>query len=151
LLISNHNSFRVLLDRVASVYFIWKRYLYFSVGNGQHVEPALCQLYRHTFVPYCVVVRGKNRASATGNVHIKFSEVWTCGVSEICERTDIHTDRHTDTLGAILRTDTIDIKKRCYVCFYIFLSRVYVFNVFFYFPNFFLFKKRWQSSEMQAD
>ena len=27
-------------------------YLYFSIGNGQPGEPALCQLYRHTFVPY---------------------------------------------------------------------------------------------------
>ena len=26
--------------------------MYFSIGNGQPVEPALCQLYRHTFVPY---------------------------------------------------------------------------------------------------
>jgi len=28
-----------------------KIYLYFSIGNGQLREPALCQLYRHTFVP----------------------------------------------------------------------------------------------------
>jgi len=30
-------------------------YLYFSTGNGQPSEPALCQLYRHTFVwaPCC--------------------------------------------------------------------------------------------------
>ena len=27
-------------------------YLYFSIGNGQAKEPALRQLYRHTFVPY---------------------------------------------------------------------------------------------------
>ena len=27
-------------------------YLYFSIENGQPREPALCQLYRHTFVPY---------------------------------------------------------------------------------------------------
>jgi len=25
---------------------------YFSNGNGQRRESALCQLYRHTFVPY---------------------------------------------------------------------------------------------------
>ena len=36
LVISNHNSFRVLFDKIVSVYFI----------------AALCQLYRHTFVPY---------------------------------------------------------------------------------------------------
>ena len=29
-----------------------KIYLYFSIGNGQPRQPALCQLYRHTFVPY---------------------------------------------------------------------------------------------------
>ena len=33
------------------VLFVAKRYLYFSIGNGQSGEPALCQLYRHTFVP----------------------------------------------------------------------------------------------------
>ena len=27
-------------------------FLYFNIGNGQPREPALCQLYRHTFVPY---------------------------------------------------------------------------------------------------
>jgi len=52
LVISNHNSFRVLFDKIASIYFIWKMYLYFSTENGQPREPALCQLYRHTFVPY---------------------------------------------------------------------------------------------------
>jgi len=30
-------------------------YLYFSTGNGQPREPALCQLYRHTFVPYSAI------------------------------------------------------------------------------------------------
>ena len=39
-------------DKIASVYFIGKIYLYFSIGNGQPREPALCRLYRHTFVPY---------------------------------------------------------------------------------------------------
>jgi len=50
--ISYHNRFRVLCDKIASAYFIWKIYLYFNIGNGQPREPALCQLYRHTFVPY---------------------------------------------------------------------------------------------------
>jgi len=50
--ISNHNSFRVLFDKIASIYFICKIYLYFSIGNGQPREPELCQLYRHTFVLY---------------------------------------------------------------------------------------------------
>jgi len=43
LVISNHNSFRVLFDKIASVYFNSKIYLHFSIGNGQPVEPALCQ------------------------------------------------------------------------------------------------------------
>jgi len=56
--ISNHNSFRVLFDKIASVYFVYsvyfmrKIYPYFSIGNGRPREPALCQLYRHTFVPH---------------------------------------------------------------------------------------------------
>ena len=51
-LISSHNSFPVLFDKIASVYFIRKIYLYFSIRNGQPREPAQCQLYRHTFIPY---------------------------------------------------------------------------------------------------
>ena len=35
LVISNHNSFRVTFDKIAFVYFNWKIYLYFSIGNGQ--------------------------------------------------------------------------------------------------------------------
>jgi len=35
LLISNHNSFRVMFDKIASGCFIWKIYLYFSIGKGQ--------------------------------------------------------------------------------------------------------------------
>jgi len=46
--ISNHNSFRVLFIKIVSVYFISKIYYYFSIGNGQPMEPALCHLYRHT-------------------------------------------------------------------------------------------------------
>ena len=61
LVISNHNAFRVLFDKIASVYFIWKIYWYFSTGNGQPRKPALCQLYRHTFVP------SKNKHQRTMN------------------------------------------------------------------------------------
>jgi len=35
-------------------YILFEKYVYlhFSIGNGQPVEPTLCQSYRHTFVPY---------------------------------------------------------------------------------------------------
>jgi len=52
LVISNRNSFRELFDKIASVYFIWEIHLHFSIGNGQTREPALCHLYRRTFIPY---------------------------------------------------------------------------------------------------
>jgi len=53
LVISKHNSSRVLFDKIASVYFIFLNiYLNFSIRNSQPREPALCQLYRHTFVSY---------------------------------------------------------------------------------------------------
>jgi len=52
LVISNDTSFRVLFDKTASEYFIWKMCLYYSIGNDQPSEPALCQLCRHTFVPH---------------------------------------------------------------------------------------------------
>ena len=34
MVISNHNSFRVLFDKIASVYFIGKVYFYFCNGNA---------------------------------------------------------------------------------------------------------------------
>ena len=55
LVISNDSSFWVLFDKI-SVYFIWKIYLYFSIGNGQPMEPALCQLNRHTFIHYSSII-----------------------------------------------------------------------------------------------
>jgi len=34
-------------------YILFEKYIYIlSNENGQSREPALCQLYRHTFVPY---------------------------------------------------------------------------------------------------
>ena len=53
LVISNYNIFLVLFDKIASVYFFK---IYFSIENGQPSEPALCQLYRRTFVPYMSAV-----------------------------------------------------------------------------------------------
>ena len=50
LVISNHDSFRVLFDNLHP--YVFKIYLYFSIGNGQPREPALCQLYWHSFVLY---------------------------------------------------------------------------------------------------
>jgi len=61
LVFSNHNSFGALFDEIASVYYIWKIYLHFSIGNGQPMEPALCQLNRRTFVPYVQVWRSSWR------------------------------------------------------------------------------------------
>ena len=52
LVITNHNSFRALLDKIAPYILFEEHIFYFSIGNGQPREPALCQLYRHTFVPY---------------------------------------------------------------------------------------------------
>ena len=44
-----------MFDEIASVDFIWKICQYFIIGNGQPREPALCQLYQHTLIAYCVV------------------------------------------------------------------------------------------------
>ena len=68
LLISNHNSFRVLFDKLAFVCFICETYYYLSVGNGQSRELALCQLYRRTFDPCWLSSRvpsERNTRSAT--------------------------------------------------------------------------------------
>jgi len=42
LVISNHNGFPVLFDKIASVYFICKIYLYFSVGMARPANCANC-------------------------------------------------------------------------------------------------------------
>ena len=45
LVISNRKSFRVLFDKIAFIYFIWKIHIfYFSIRNGKPREPAVCQL-----------------------------------------------------------------------------------------------------------
>jgi len=46
------NSFRGCLTKVLPYILFQKIYLYFGAGNGRPREPALCQLYRHSFVPY---------------------------------------------------------------------------------------------------
>jgi len=62
LVISNHNTdncFRALFDKIAPVGadILYEKYIYILVLEfGQPRQPALCQLYRHTFVPYCYKV-----------------------------------------------------------------------------------------------
>ena len=65
LLISNHNTFVVLCDKIDSVHFIWKIYLYFSTGNGQPREPALCQL--SNFIHHRVIEKKTNKKQYTIN------------------------------------------------------------------------------------
>jgi len=54
--------------------------------------------------------------------------------------------RPTNSVKALKANLTIDVKKT-FLRFFLFWSRYYVF----YFPNVFIFKKRWQSSEREAD
>jgi len=58
LVISNHSSLRVLFDRFASVYFIWKIYLYFLAleiaGRGNPSTVPVVSAH-YTFVPYIVI------------------------------------------------------------------------------------------------
>jgi len=53
LLISSHNSFRVLFDKIATVCSIWKIYLYFSVGKwpaqGTSTVPVVSVSFRVSF------------------------------------------------------------------------------------------------------
>ena len=42
----------MLFHKVAPYISFEKKYLYLSIAHGQPREPALCQLYRHTFLPY---------------------------------------------------------------------------------------------------
>jgi len=66
LVISNRNGFRLLFGEIAAVYFIRKKiFFYLSTGNCQPSEPALSQLYRHTFVPHS----SRSRSNATSRSH----------------------------------------------------------------------------------
>jgi len=58
----------VLFDKIASVY-LKNIYLYFGIGNGQPRKPALCQLYRHIFVPYLSWDAEARVATAAGKSH----------------------------------------------------------------------------------
>jgi len=56
--------------------------------------------YAKTCIPYHAydpqtVSSEEDRATATGNMHRKFGEIWTCGF-EICEWTDKQTNTQTD-------------------------------------------------------
>jgi len=55
-LTANHNSFRVLFDKIASVIILLESIYTCICINILTLEmaspPTLCQLYRHTFVPY---------------------------------------------------------------------------------------------------
>ena len=64
LVISNHNSFRVVFEKNCFRVFYLKIYFfYFSIRNGQPGKPALCQLYRHSFDPsWC----GRRWAASAG-------------------------------------------------------------------------------------
>jgi len=66
--ILNHNSFRVLCCLIKLLpYISFEKYFYFSIGNGQPRESALCHMYRHTFV----------------SLQGKFGEVWICGSGDM--------------------------------------------------------------------
>jgi len=109
LVISNHNSFRLPFDKISAIYFILKIYLYFITGNGQPMEPALYQLYWHTFIPYRADMSGEGVwfYCYLGEVWLVESEVDVWMLNDIQSTTwhrqhstaAVHTHRHT-TLSA---------------------------------------------------
>jgi len=62
----------VLFDKTVFVYFISKIYQYFSTGNDQPREPALCQLYLHFFTCYLcyVAIHVKNDDEFESDVYV---------------------------------------------------------------------------------
>ena len=75
LVISNNSSLRMLFDKIAFIFY-WKVYLYFSTGNGQPREPALCQLYWHTFFP-CRWGRSRNVFGLSVHLYA-YIPMWMC-------------------------------------------------------------------------
>jgi len=81
LVISNHNnSFRVLFDKILPYILFAKYILYFSIGNGQPKEPALCQLYQHTFVPYMFLLSTYNNTTPGCN-YLEWVIYFICSIN----------------------------------------------------------------------
>ena len=68
--ISHHNSFQVLFDKIASVYFTWKTFFLLLAS-----APALCQLYRHIFVPYTAITSSSSSSRRSGGNRIRQLQV----------------------------------------------------------------------------
>jgi len=67
LLISNHNSFRVLFDKIVSVYFIWKKYIYtlaFDIASPGNQHCANCIGTLSFAIVGSVTAHGTHRRSA---------------------------------------------------------------------------------------
>ena len=65
LIISHDNSFRVLFDKIACVYFIWKMCLYFGVGNRAYFS-----VYYYT---KCVLLKAGRATLKTKMCNIKLA------------------------------------------------------------------------------
>ena len=68
--------------------YVWKTILIFSIKNGQPREPALCQLYRHSFVRSlwrCAhdTPRSTSKRSVGGGVSCSTRAAW-CHLSPWC-------------------------------------------------------------------
>ena len=67
MLISNHNSFRVLFDKIVSVYFIWKKYIYtlaFDIASPGNQHCANCIGTLSFAIVGSVTAHGTHRRSA---------------------------------------------------------------------------------------
>ena len=94
--------------KLLSDIFLKKIYLYFSIGNGQPGELALCQLYRHTFVPYAPF--------ATGNKHTGHDACRFLGCQWFCLNADsVRQPIRVDQLRQVSHTWTMNSWKwlRC--------------------------------------
>ena len=101
---------RQLLSAVWENWFriFWEIYSYFSIGNGQPREPALCQLYRYrrTFVPYSSV-------SPLSTSLLTGGDIWRMIIKRVTEVTLLNVQRVRHSSSKIGRGRLVYFSPKC--------------------------------------
>jgi len=87
LIISNHNSFRMLFDKIASEYFIWKIYNILASGQGTSTVP-IVSAHFHSVYDHCAITTGVSDSGRKPAL-AAFAGVRACAVILIEKRREL--------------------------------------------------------------